>query len=129
LRLRLEVDIGGLGIELTSIPNQSSIDIGLQCQNHCLDVKKLLDGIEGADEYIFVFGCSCTGIRKRCSSIFLHARPHWRRHFRATHVSSVKDRGDTDCGIGRMGQCGSPMGEGWALCLVGGGGTGAGAAQ
>jgi hypothetical protein len=35
--LRLDVDIEGLGIELTSIPNQSSIGIRLQYQNHCFD--------------------------------------------------------------------------------------------
>ena len=29
LRLRLDVDIGALGIELVSMPNQTSIDIGL----------------------------------------------------------------------------------------------------
>ena len=38
LRLRLDVDIGDLSIELASIPNLSSIGIRLQYQNHCLDV-------------------------------------------------------------------------------------------
>ena len=41
LRLRLDVDIGGLGIELASIPNQNSIGIGLQYQNHCLDADEI----------------------------------------------------------------------------------------
>jgi hypothetical protein len=40
-----------------------------------------------------------------------------------------KNKGGTDHDRGRMGRCDSPMGEGWALCLVGGGGTGAGVAQ
>ena len=41
LRLRLDVDIGGLGIELSSMPNQPSIGIRLQYQSHCLDVDKI----------------------------------------------------------------------------------------
>jgi hypothetical protein len=36
-RICLDVDIGGLGIELASISNQRSIDIGLKYQNHCFD--------------------------------------------------------------------------------------------
>ena len=41
IRLRLDVDIGGLGIELSSMPNQPSIGIRLQYQSHCLDVDKI----------------------------------------------------------------------------------------
>jgi len=37
----LDVDIGGLGIELGSMPNQPSIGIRLQYQSHCLDVDKI----------------------------------------------------------------------------------------
>ena len=47
LRLRLDVDIGALGIELVSMPNQTSIDIRLQYQNHCLDADEIaIDGIK-----------------------------------------------------------------------------------
>ena len=47
LRLRLDVDIGALGIELVSMPNQTSIDIGLQYQSHCLDADEIaIDGIK-----------------------------------------------------------------------------------
>ena len=42
LRLRLDVDIGRLGIELGSMPKQSSIGNGLQYQIHCLDVDKII---------------------------------------------------------------------------------------
>ena len=42
LRLRLDVDIGKLGIELGSMPKQSSIGNGLQYQIHCLDVDKII---------------------------------------------------------------------------------------
>jgi hypothetical protein len=42
-RLRLDVHIEGLGIELTPIPNQSSIGIRLQYQNHGLD-EHAIDG-------------------------------------------------------------------------------------
>ena len=38
LGLRLDFDIG---IELASILNQSSIGIGLQYQNHCLDADEI----------------------------------------------------------------------------------------
>ena len=37
----MDVNIGGIGIELASILNQSSIGIGLQYQNHCLDVDEI----------------------------------------------------------------------------------------
>lgn len=36
--LRLDVDTESLGTELIQIPNQTSIDIELQCQSHYLDV-------------------------------------------------------------------------------------------
>jgi hypothetical protein len=56
-RLRLDVDIGALGIELVSMPNQTSIDIGLQYQSHCLDADEIARWNQGASEYRFVFGC------------------------------------------------------------------------
>ena len=37
----MNVDIRGLGIELSSMPNQPSISIRLQYQSHCLDVDKI----------------------------------------------------------------------------------------
>ena len=37
----MDVDIGGLGIELVSIPNQSSIDIRFQYQSDCLNVDEI----------------------------------------------------------------------------------------
>jgi len=42
LRLRLDVDIGRLGIELGSMPKQSSIGNRLQYQIHCLNVDKIV---------------------------------------------------------------------------------------
>ena len=57
LRLCLDVDIGVLGIELVSMPNQTSIDIELQYQSHCLDADEIARWNQGASEYQFVFGC------------------------------------------------------------------------
>ena len=37
----MDVNIRGLGIELVSIPNQSSIDIRFQYQSDCLDVDEI----------------------------------------------------------------------------------------
>ena len=48
LRLRLDVDIGALGIELVSMPNQTSIGIGLQYQSHCLDADEIARWNRGA---------------------------------------------------------------------------------
>ena len=42
LRVRLDVDIGRLGIELGSMPKQSRIGNRLQYQIHCLDVDKII---------------------------------------------------------------------------------------
>jgi hypothetical protein len=41
VKLRLDVDIGDLSIEMDQIPNQTGIGIESQYQSHCLDV----DGI------------------------------------------------------------------------------------
>ena len=41
LRLCLDVDIEGVGIELDTIPNQPGIGNGLQCQSYCLDVRRI----------------------------------------------------------------------------------------
>jgi hypothetical protein len=51
LRLRLEVDIGGLGMELGSIPNQTSIGSRFQYQNHCLGVDDIARWNKKACEY------------------------------------------------------------------------------
>jgi len=46
-RLRLDVDIGALSIELVSMPNHTRIGIGLQYQSHCLDAEEIaIDGIK-----------------------------------------------------------------------------------
>ena len=41
LRVRLDVDIGGLGIELVPIPNQTNIGNEMQYQISCLDTNKI----------------------------------------------------------------------------------------
>ena len=46
LTVRLDVGIGGAGIEFVTIPNQASFGIGLQYQTYCLDVMELLVGIQ-----------------------------------------------------------------------------------
>jgi hypothetical protein len=45
LRVHLDVGIGGVGIELATIPNQASFGIGLQYQIGWLDVMEFLVGI------------------------------------------------------------------------------------
>jgi hypothetical protein len=50
VRLRLDVDIGSLSIELEQISNQTSIGIETQYQNQCLNVDETLDGIARRDK-------------------------------------------------------------------------------
>jgi len=69
IRVRLDVDIGDLDIELGQIPNQTSIGIELQYQRPCLDEMKLLDGILWDKQIQFTFGCAKDGI---FSSNILH---------------------------------------------------------
>ena len=41
IRLCLDVDIGEVGIELDTIPNQLGIGNSFQCQSYCLDVQRI----------------------------------------------------------------------------------------